>query len=180
MFDFAWSEFALVGVVALVAIGPKDMPGAIKAVATMIKKARRMAGEFQVHVDDLMKEADLSEMRTHLNDLRGLNLRSAVERTLDPDGSLARTLTEKPLAGALDNFVQSRPDYTIHDPSPEPGYSIQNQGRAFPYGVPPPDHLRPDLDAAPAFIPPSAVAAERAVRGAPAFIPPAYATPSQP
>ncbi len=43
MFDFAWSEIALIGVVALIAIGPKDMPVAIKAVAEMIKKARRMA-----------------------------------------------------------------------------------------------------------------------------------------
>ena len=47
MFDFAWSEIGLIGVVALIAIGPKDMPAAIKAVTGMIKKARRMAGEFQ-------------------------------------------------------------------------------------------------------------------------------------
>ena len=47
MFDFAWSEIALVGVVALIAIGPKDMPVAIRTMTTAIKKMRRMAGEFQ-------------------------------------------------------------------------------------------------------------------------------------
>jgi sec-independent protein translocase protein TatB len=70
MFDFAWSELALIGVVALVAIGPKDMPVAIKSIAKLVKKARRMAGEFQTHVDDLLKEADLSEMQGHLSGLR--------------------------------------------------------------------------------------------------------------
>ena len=59
MFDFAWSEIALIGVVALIAIGPKDMPVAIRAVTDMIKKARRMAGEFQTHVDEMVREADL-------------------------------------------------------------------------------------------------------------------------
>ena len=47
MFDFAWSEIALVGVVALIAIGPKDMPVAIRSHDHAIKKMRRMAGEFQ-------------------------------------------------------------------------------------------------------------------------------------
>ena len=63
MFDFAWSEIALIGIVALVAIGPKDLPVAIKAVAEMIKKARRMAGEFQTHVDEMVREANLHDVR---------------------------------------------------------------------------------------------------------------------
>jgi Sec-independent protein translocase protein TatA len=49
MFDFAWSEIMVVGVVALLVIGPKDLPAAIRAVTGMIKKARRMASEFQTH-----------------------------------------------------------------------------------------------------------------------------------
>ena len=64
MFDFAWSEIALIAVVALIAIGPKDMPVAIRAVTGWIKKARRMAAEFQTHVDEMVREADLSEVRS--------------------------------------------------------------------------------------------------------------------
>ena len=52
MFDFAWSEIVLIGAVALIAIGPKDMPAAIRTVSNMVKKARRMAAEFQTHVDE--------------------------------------------------------------------------------------------------------------------------------
>ena len=63
MFDFAWSEIVLIGVVALVAIGPKDLPIAMKAVSGAMKKARRMAAEFQTHVDDMMRDADLGEVR---------------------------------------------------------------------------------------------------------------------
>jgi sec-independent protein translocase protein TatB len=174
MFDFAWSELALIGVVALVAIGPKDMPVAIKAVATLVKKARRMAGEFQGHVDDLMKEADLSEMRDHLNELRSLNLRDTVQRAIDPDGTLRGAFTERPplppvARDQADDVVGVRPQHTIHDPPGLPSFA----GSAF--AVPPPSQQRPSLDDPPWFIPPEAVAAERVLQAAPAFIPPEHA-----
>jgi sec-independent protein translocase protein TatB len=60
MFDFAWSEIALIALVALIAIGPKDMPVAMRAVTGMIKKARRMAAEFQGHVDEMRRYATRS------------------------------------------------------------------------------------------------------------------------
>ena len=174
MFDFAWSELALIGVVALVAIGPKDMPVAIKSIAKLVKKARHMAGEFQTHVDDLMKEADLSEMQSHLSGLRSFNLRQTVERAIDPDGSLRGTMAGQPPApGAASteqvaDFVGARPEHTIRDPSNATAPSFG--GAPFP--VPPPDHLRPALDDPPAWVPPEAVAAERALRAAPAWVPP--------
>jgi sec-independent protein translocase protein TatB len=98
MFDFAWTEIALIAVVALIAIGPKDLPVAIKAVTEMIKKARRMAAEFQTHVDDLMREANLDEVRSQINELRNFDIKGEVERAVDPDGSLRTTLATNPLA----------------------------------------------------------------------------------
>ena len=59
MFDFAWSELGLIAVVAMILIGPKDMPVAIRSVTAWIRKARRMAAEFQTHVDEMVREADL-------------------------------------------------------------------------------------------------------------------------
>ena len=88
MFDFAWSEFALIGVVALVLIGPKDLPIAIKAVTGMIKKARRMAAEFQTHVDEMVKEADLHEVRDGLRQIRGMDIRGTIARAVDNDGTI--------------------------------------------------------------------------------------------
>ena len=96
MFDFAWSEIALIGVVALIAIGPKDMPVAIKAVAQMVKKARRMAAEFQTHVDEMVREANLHEVRDHINDIRSMDIKGKILNAVDNDGSLRRTINERP------------------------------------------------------------------------------------
>ncbi|NHN88302.1 Sec-independent protein translocase protein TatB [Acetobacter conturbans] len=97
MFDFAWSEFALIGVVALLVIGPKDMPAAIRSVAKVVKKARRLATDFQGHVDEMVREADLGEVRDHVRQLRSLNVRDQILRTIDNDGGLRRTLDDPAL-----------------------------------------------------------------------------------
>ncbi len=97
MFDFAWSEIALIAAVALIAIGPKDMPAAIRGVTDMIKKARRMAGEFQTHVDEMVRDANLDEVRSHINDIRNFDINGQIERAVDPDGSLRETFESNPL-----------------------------------------------------------------------------------
>ena len=99
MFDFAWSEIVLIGAVALIAIGPKDMPAAIRTVSSMIKKARRMAAEFQTHVDEMVREADLGDVRKTFDEIRRFDVHSALEKAVDPDRSLRNTF-EKQSAGA--------------------------------------------------------------------------------
>lgn len=98
MFDFAWTEIALIGVVALIAIGPKDLPVAIKTVAGFVKKARRMAGEFQGHVDEMVREANLHEVRDQITQLRNFNIKAEIEKHVDGDGSLRSTFNENPMA----------------------------------------------------------------------------------
>ena len=98
MFDFAWSEIALIAVVAMIAIGPKDMPVAIRAVTGWVKKARRMAAEFQTHVDEMVREADLSEVRASINEIRNFDIRGEIEKTIDADGSIRSTFASNPLA----------------------------------------------------------------------------------
>ncbi|MBE7211593.1 MAG: twin-arginine translocase subunit TatB, partial [Gluconacetobacter diazotrophicus] len=96
MFDFAWSEFALIGIVALLFIGPKDMPAAIRTVSNVLKKGRKLAGEFQSHVDEMVRDADLGEARDQLRQLKSFNVRGQLMRALDEDGSLRTTLNRKP------------------------------------------------------------------------------------
>ncbi len=88
MFGLAWSEVLLIGAVALIAIGPKDLPVAIKAVTGAIKKARRLAAEFQSHVDELVREADLGSVKDGFKELTDFDVASTVEKAVDPDGSL--------------------------------------------------------------------------------------------
>ena len=70
MFDIAWSEFLIVAVVALVVVGPKDLPGLLRNVGRMVATVRRMAGEFQTQFNDAMREAELDELRKEVSGLK--------------------------------------------------------------------------------------------------------------
>ncbi len=165
MFDFAWTEIALIGVVALIAIGPKDMPVAIKAVSEMIKKARRMASEFQVHVDEMVREANLHEVKDHIRDIRNLDIKGRILNAVDGDGALRNTM----------NTPLVTPYVSPMTPLPEPVVV----GAAEPHVITNPDDAPAQIPPAvtlgrieaPAFIPPAIAHAPEA----PAFIPPAAA-----
>ncbi len=188
MFDFAWTEIALIAVVALIAIGPKDMPKAIKGIADFIKKARRMAGEFQSHVDELVKDTELADVRQQISQLRNFDLRGEVEKAVDTDGTLRATLRDdpfrntstynaKPAAGpALDATLPdvTAPGVTVPDltvPVASPAGSVTME----PIAPPPATPRAP----APAFIPPAEAAPPPpAMSFAPAFVPPGQAKPA--
>lgn len=69
MFDIGWSELLVIGIVALVVIGPKDLPQAFRIVGQWVAKARGLAREFQSHVDELMREADVQDMKREFRDM---------------------------------------------------------------------------------------------------------------
>lgn len=71
MFDIAWSEMLVIGAVALVVIGPKDLPKALRAVGEAVGKVRRMASEFQNQFNDAMREAELHEIKKQVEDVGG-------------------------------------------------------------------------------------------------------------
>src|SRR4051812_29085622 len=171
MFDFAWSEIALIGVVALVLIGPKDLPVAIKAVAETIKKARRMAGEFQTHVDEMVREANLQEVRDQFNDLRRMDIKHQILKAVDEDGSIRKTLSDP-----MVDFSPPPPAVPVHDTAPLPETTVAEHAA---HDIPAP---QPDAPAVvpPAFVPPSFVPPPvAAVPAAPAFVPPAPTAPAQ-
>ena len=170
MFDFAWSEIAVIGVVALVLIGPKDMPAALRAVSGVIKKARRMAAEFQTHVDEMVREADLQEIRNQINEIRNFDFRREIERQVDPDGSIRKTFETNP----LDQPVVTPPPAAA--PAMEEVTVIEAPA-AEPQAAETEAAARTALSDVPAFVPPGLVkhAANSAADelDAPAFIPPA-------
>jgi sec-independent protein translocase protein TatB len=164
MFDLAWSEIALIAVVALVVIGPKDLPEAVRGVARGIQKLRRMANEFRSQADELVREANLDELRQQIHDIKNFNVRDEFEKAVDKDGALRRSFDD-PL----------RDTYTPPAPPPSAGAAA---GGAEPFGPPAPDAV-PEVpaDAAPAFIPPPDV---DAVAAEPHRIPAAAAAAAEP
>ncbi|MHB1303658.1 MAG: Sec-independent protein translocase family protein [Acidiphilium sp.] len=85
-------------VVALIVIGPKDLPVAIRTASAALRKARGLASEFQGHVQELMREADLADVGAELRNLRNFDLGGAVERHIDPDGGLRDAFDTTPHA----------------------------------------------------------------------------------
>jgi sec-independent protein translocase protein TatB len=164
MFGFSWAEIGLIMAVALIAIGPKDLPVAIRTVTAMMKKARGMAAEFQGHVDEMMRDANLSEVKQEIDKLRRFDFKGAAESAIDPDGTLRDTMA-RPFD--VPNFSAESPAATQMAPLTDTESLTDLAEGAGPSFVPPPV-VEEVAVAAPAFIPPDA--ARKAP--VPDFIPP--------
>lgn len=96
MFSIGWPEFFIILVVAIIVVGPKDLPKALYTVGKYVKSARKIGRDFQRHVDDMMREAELDDAAKALKDVRSFNpktrITKEIEKTIDPTGSLKDTL----------------------------------------------------------------------------------------
>ena len=70
MFDIGWGELVVIGIVALIAIGPKELPTVLRTLGQYMAKIRRMAGEFQSQFQEAMREAELTELKKQAEDLK--------------------------------------------------------------------------------------------------------------
>jgi len=70
MFDIGWSEFVLIAVVALIAIGPKELPGVLRMLGQWMGKARKMAAEFQGQFQEAMREAEMADLKKSFDEVR--------------------------------------------------------------------------------------------------------------
>lgn len=67
MLDIGWTEMLVIAAVAIVVIGPKDLPRALRTAGQFIGKARGLARDFQRHVDDMVRESELDDLRQKAN-----------------------------------------------------------------------------------------------------------------
>jgi sec-independent protein translocase protein TatB len=63
MFDIGWGELLVIGIVALVVIGPKELPGVVRTLGQTVAKLRRMAADFQHQFNEAMREAELADLK---------------------------------------------------------------------------------------------------------------------
>jgi len=92
MFDIGWQELFIVAVLALIVVGPKDLPRALRTIMGLVRKARGMAREFQDGIDDVVREADLGDMKIKLENLSDEDITKSIHDTIDPTGGLAGDL----------------------------------------------------------------------------------------
>lgn len=128
MFDIGWSELLVIGVVALVVIGPKELPGVVRTLAQNIAKLRRMASDFQGQFTDAMREMELADLQKDAEKLigdatsaisepieqAGEEVRKAVETPAEPDVETQPTEDVAPASGAVENpsaaIAEKKPD----------------------------------------------------------------------
>jgi sec-independent protein translocase protein TatB len=92
MFDIGWSELLVIGVVALVVIGPKDLPKALKLLGFWVRKARSISRDFQSSVEEMIREAELEDVRREMQKATSLDIEGEFKKTIDPKGEIAEHL----------------------------------------------------------------------------------------
>ncbi len=112
MFDLGWSEMAVIAVLALIVIGPKDLPKVLRTVGKWVRTIRSLGGEFQRQMDDVMRESGADDVRRQIRDFSREDLGKKIDRTIDPDGKLTDELRRSPGA---------RPAPPAKDPAPAAG-----------------------------------------------------------
>ena len=188
MFDIGWTEFLVIGVVALVVIGPKELPRVLRTMGQGVRKLRHMAGEFQGQFNEALREAELSDLKDSVsglrNDLSGLagNARESLAKAL-PTNPLQDIQTElKAPTGSVEAGSTLPPADTTETALPAPGdlephpfETVEDEVRSAAAG------LEAVVPAAPSPAPPAAAVASAApataAAAAPAATPPA-ATPA--
>jgi sec-independent protein translocase protein TatB len=127
--DFGMSELLLIGVVALVFIGPKDLPKALRVAGFWFRKARTLSREFQTSVEQMIREAELDEMRQELKKATEIDLEKQFRETIDPTGSLAESLKPPELPKFSDADIPAAP---APEAQPQPAAEMPERETAEP------------------------------------------------
>lgn len=84
MFDIGWAEMMVIAVVAIVVVGPKELPGMLRTAGNALGKARRMGRDFQRQFDDALRDAELHELKQGLDSVKSASPRNMVKSAMSP------------------------------------------------------------------------------------------------
>jgi sec-independent protein translocase protein TatB len=140
MFDISWTEFVLIGVVALVVIGPKELPGVMRTMGQWTRKVRGMAAEFQNQFQEAMREAEMADLKKQVDDM------AHDIKNYDP---LKDVRSDVEAAGKdIERSITSVPE-----PTPPPAAPAAIEAASEPPAVLPPPDAPPALEAAAPSVP---------------------------
>lgn len=108
MFDIDAGKLLIIGLVALVVIGPKDLPRVLRQVGQMVARLRKMAGEFQGQFMEAIKEADLQDLRAEVAKLKdSATLDVNFDPAHDVRTELTRAIEDAPVSAAVSEPTMS-------------------------------------------------------------------------
>jgi sec-independent protein translocase protein TatB len=163
MFDLGWGKIVIIAVIALVVIGPKELPAVLRTVGQWMGKIRRMAAEFQSQFQEAMREAEMADLKKSIDAITDAT--RGIGSGLDPISHVSKDIesafADKPAASAP---VASPAAGEPAAPTTEPSVAAE-----------PPVTIEPPVPLEPAPPPPVAEAAAQNEAVAPAPTPPASA-----
>jgi sec-independent protein translocase protein TatB len=112
MFDIGWSELLVIGVVALIAIGPKELPGVLRMVGQWMGKIRRMASEFQGQFQEAMREAEMEDIKKQVDDMTSA---ASSVASFDPIGDISKEFE----TAIEDKPKEAEPQVATAPPAPD-------------------------------------------------------------
>src|SRR5215469_10607301 len=123
MFDLSWSHIAILVVVALLVLGPKELPNAIRTGAQLLRTGRKLAGEFRSGMDELLREAELEETRRSISQAMSEGMEKTLAENVDSTGELKAAISTDPLR-------------ELEAPSATPSAAGEPSGAATPEATP--------------------------------------------
>ena len=139
MFNLGWGEILLIGIVALIAIGPKELPGVLRSVGQALAKVRRMANEFQGQFQEALREADIADLKKQAEDVASsVTDISKYDPLTDTQKEIEKAFTlPDPMADA-GKPTSTAEDFNPDDPPPPPPVNAVTDGATLPGTVLPP------------------------------------------
>lgn len=99
MFDIAWTELLIIAVLAVIVVGPKDLPRLMRGFGAFMRKARAMAREFQIGMEEIARESEIKTLNEKVKTIDKGEVEDHVRRAFDPDGVLKDGVSTEKDAG---------------------------------------------------------------------------------
>jgi len=128
MFDIGWSELLIIAVVAIIVVGPRDLPRMLRTVGQQVGKLRRLAGDFRSQFDEALKEADLDDLKKDVDSLRSLNPANALKKEIGSISDIGKDIKKSVEAPAK----LTNEDSDTGSPAASPDPSTANSEDAAP------------------------------------------------
>jgi sec-independent protein translocase protein TatB len=132
MFDFAWSELALIAAVGLIVIGPKDLPRVLRMAGFWARKARAVAHEFQGSLEQMVRESELDDVRKQVEKVTRFNVQEEITKHIDPRGEIHGAIADPLLTTPLARLPDAAPGPAAALPSPTPARQTPEPEQASP------------------------------------------------